>query len=102
MDGLASDISYTASTTDVEATVGYALTYTGVEGLSVSYGAGEVGGKTDGSDGADVTTMKASFAFGPVTAAMSIRKKQVIKLLINGGTKVMMRKKIMYCDLKRL
>ncbi|MDC0898186.1 porin [Candidatus Pelagibacter sp.] len=72
MDGLASDISYTASTTDVEATVGYALTYTGVEGLSVSYGAGEVGGKTDGSDGADVTTMKASFAFGPITAAMSI------------------------------
>jgi outer membrane protein OmpU len=72
MDGLASDISYTASTTDVEATVGYALTYTGVEGLSVSYGSGDVGGKTDGSDGADVTTMKASFAFGPITAAMSL------------------------------
>ena len=38
VDGLGVDTSYTASTTDVEATVGYALTYTGVEGLSVSYG----------------------------------------------------------------
>jgi hypothetical protein len=39
--------------------------------LSVSYGVGATGG-TDASEGADVTTMKASFAFGPVTAAMSI------------------------------
>jgi outer membrane protein OmpU len=72
VDGLAVTTSYTGSSTDAEATIGYALTYTGVEGLSVSYGVGEVAGKTDGSTGADVTTMKASFAFGPVTAAMSI------------------------------
>jgi len=72
MDGLAADVSYTGSGTDAEATVGYALTYTGVEGLSVSYGAGEVAGNTAGTTGADVTTMKASFAFGPITAAMSI------------------------------
>ena len=52
--------------------VGYALTYTGVEGLSVSYGVGEVGDTTAGTGGREVTTMKASFAFGPVTAAMSI------------------------------
>ena len=72
VDGLGVTTSYTGSGTDAEATIGYALTYTGVEGLSVSYGVGEVAGKTDGSTGADVTTMKASFAFGPVTAAMSI------------------------------
>jgi len=72
MDGLATDVSYTGSGSDAEATIGYALTYTGVEGLSVSYGAGEVAGNTAGTTGADVTTMKASFAFGPITAAMSI------------------------------
>jgi len=72
VDGLGVTTSYTGSTTDAEATIGYALTYTGVEGLSVSYGVGEVAGNTAGTTGADVTTMKASFAFGPVTAAMSI------------------------------
>ena len=72
MDGLAADVSYTGSGLGAEATVGYALTYTGVEGLSVSYGMGEVAGNTAGTTGADVMTMKASFAFGPVTAAMSL------------------------------
>ena len=72
VDGLGVTTSYTGSGTDAEATIGYALTYTGVEGLSVSYGVGEVAGNTAGTTGADVTTMKASFAFGPVTAAMSI------------------------------
>ena len=38
----------------------------------LSYGVGEVGRKTAGTTGSDVTTMKASFAFGPITAAMSI------------------------------
>ena len=72
MDGLGVTTSYNFSSAAKEATIGYALTYTGVEGLSVSYGFGEVGGNTAGTTGAEVTTMKASFAFGPITAAMSI------------------------------
>ena len=72
VDGLAADISYNGSSAGEEATVGYAFTYTGVEGLSLSYGAGEKGDTTAGTGGTEVTTMKASFAFGPVTAAMSI------------------------------
>jgi len=72
VDGLAADISYNGSSLGEEATVGYAFTYTGVEGLSLSYGAGEKGDTTAGTGGTEVTTMKASFAFGPVTAAMSI------------------------------
>ena len=72
MDGLNVVTSYNFSAADKEATVGYALTYTGVEGLSLTYAMGEVGGNTAGTTGADVMTMKASFAFGPVTAAMSI------------------------------
>ena len=72
MDGWGVTTSYNMSSAAKEGTIGYALTYTGVEGLSVSYGFGEVGGNTAGTTGADVTTMKASFALGPVTAAMSI------------------------------
>jgi len=72
VDGLAADVSYNGSSAGEEATVGYAFTYTGVEGLSLSYGAGEKGDTTAGTGGTEVTTMKASFAFGPVTAAMSI------------------------------
>ena len=72
VDGLGVVTSYNASSAGEEATIGYALTYTGVEGLSVSYGVGEVGDTTAGTGGREVTTMKASFAFGPVTAAMSI------------------------------
>jgi len=69
VDGLAADISYAGSAAGVEATIGYALTYTGVEGLSLTYGKGERGAT---ASKADIETLKASFAFGPVTAAMSI------------------------------
>jgi len=72
VDGLAADVSYNGSSAGEEATIGYAFTYTGVEGLSLSYGAGAKGDTTAGTGGTEVTTMKASFAFGPVTAAMSI------------------------------
>ena len=72
VDGLAADVSYNGSSAGEEATIRYAFTYTGVEGLSLSYGAGEKGDTTAGTGGTEVTTMKASFAFGPVTAAMSI------------------------------
>jgi len=72
MDGLDVVTSYNMSSAGEEATVGYALTYTGVEGLSLSYGMGEIGDTTAGTGGREITTMKASFAFGPITAAMSI------------------------------
>ena len=83
MDGLGVVTSYNMSGAGTEATVGYALTYTGVEGLSVSYGFGEVGGNTAGTTGADVTTMKASFAFGPITAAMSINDYDITRSTSN-------------------
>jgi outer membrane protein OmpU len=72
VDGLGVTASYNGSSAGEEATIGYALTYTGVEGLSVSYGFGEKGSTTAGTGGIEITTMKASFAFGPITAAMSI------------------------------
>ena len=69
VDGLAADVSYAGSAAGIEATIGYALTYTGVEGLSLTYAKGERG---ETATKGDIETMKASFAFGPVTAAMSI------------------------------
>ena len=69
VDGLAADVSYAGSTTGIEATIGYALTYSGVEGLSLTYAKGERGAAATKGD---IETMKASFAFGPITAAMSI------------------------------
>ena len=72
VDGLGVVTSYNGSSAGEEGTIGYALTYTGVEGLSVSYGVGEVGDTTAGTGGREVTTYKASYAFGPVTAAISM------------------------------
>ena len=68
VDGLAVAASYSGSTTATDSTTAYGLTYTGVEGLSVSYGSGEVGST---SDKGDITTMKASYAMGSFTAAIS-------------------------------
>jgi len=71
VDGLDTKVSYTGASAGKDSQISYALTYSGIEGASISYGFGETGG-TKGSEGTDVTTMKASFAFGPVSAAMSI------------------------------
>ena len=70
MDDLALAVSYSGQTTAVNSTTAFGATYTGVEGLSVSYGVGEAG-STVANTAADVTTMKASYAIGSFTAAMS-------------------------------
>ena len=71
VDGLDTKVSYTGASSGKDSQISYALTYTGIEGASISYGAGETGG-TDAAEGTDVVTMKASFAFGPISAGMSI------------------------------
>ena len=70
IDGVALSASYSGSTTGIKSTTAFAATYTGVEGLSVSYGVGEAG-STTATAAADVTTMKASYAIGSFTAAYS-------------------------------
>ena len=70
MDDLSVSASYSPSGTAVESTTALAFTYTGVEGLSVSYGAGENGSTTATASG-DITTMKASYAIGSFTGAYS-------------------------------
>jgi len=70
VDGLSVSASYSPGGTAVESTSAFAFTYTGIEGLTVSYGAGEAGSTTAGKKG-DVTTMKGSYAIGSFTAAIS-------------------------------
>ena len=66
MDDLAVNISYLPTGSAAQSAVGYSATFSGVDGLSVSYGAG------DGTnDTTDATVLKASYAYGPVTVAWS-------------------------------
>ena len=69
VDGLAAAVSYTNEGETHEASTAFGITYTGVEGLSVSYGQGESSG-TINVDG-DQTIMKASYAIGSFTLAAS-------------------------------
>ena len=71
VDGLSVSASYTPKGTTAESSTAYGLTYTGVEGLSVSYGAGTNDAAAGTAFNADVTTMKASYAYGPITVAYS-------------------------------
>jgi outer membrane protein OmpU len=69
VDGLAAAVSYDSDGENHEASTAFGITYTGVEGLSVSYGQGESSG-TINVDG-DQTIMKASYAIGSFTLAAS-------------------------------
>jgi len=75
VDGVAVSASYTPAGANDESSSAYAVVYTGVEGLTLSYGHGSSDGQAVGSGGstanADTTSMKASYVFGSVTLAYS-------------------------------
>jgi len=73
MDGLAVSASYQPAAGSDESDTAYGLTYTGVEGLTVSYGHGSSDGQAKGSTvvNSDTTSMKASYAMGSFTLAYS-------------------------------
>jgi outer membrane protein OmpU len=68
VDGLTVMASLAPSNATAESHTSFAATYAGVEGLSISYGQGDSGAR--GSI-AETTTMKASYAYGPITVAAS-------------------------------
>ena len=74
VDGLSVSASLSTSGAQTGSTgnnaLGYNATYTGVEGLSVSYGIADIETGAAASDG-DQTVMSASYAYGPVTVAYS-------------------------------
>jgi len=83
VDGVALAVSYNSNQGQDESNTAYSVVYTGVEGLTVSYGHGSsdgdaaraktaAGQATSLSDGdADTTSMKASYVYGSVTLAYS-------------------------------
>ena len=73
MDDLSVSLSYQPAAGSDESDTAYGITYTGVEGLSVSYGHGSADGQAKGSSttNADVSSMKASYAIGSFTLAYS-------------------------------
>ena len=70
MDDLSVSVSYSVGGLGKESSTAYGVTYTGVEGLSVSYGAGEAASRTALLQG-DLTSMSVSYAIGSFTAAVS-------------------------------
>jgi len=70
MDGVSVAVSYSMGGAAVESSTAFGVTYTGVEGLSVSYGEGEAA-STDAAKQADLTSMSLSYAIGSFTAAIS-------------------------------
>jgi outer membrane protein OmpU len=72
MDGVAVNLSYEpqSSGNSIDSGMGYAVTYTGVEGLTLAYSnSDEVGTSADMSG--EQTAWKISYVYGPVTATMT-------------------------------
>jgi len=72
MDGVAVNLSYEpqSSGNSIDSGVGYAVTYTGIEGLTLAYSSSDEVGTTSDLSG-DQTAWKASYAYGPITATIT-------------------------------
>jgi outer membrane protein OmpU len=70
VDGLAITASYNGEA-GAESSSAFGIAFTGVEGLTVNYAIGSDDGAAGTANNADVTSMKASYAVGPVTLAVS-------------------------------
>jgi outer membrane protein OmpU len=68
MDDLTVNVSYEPQANQIDSGTGFAVHYTGVEGLSLSYGIADVVGATNAASG-EQTAYKISYAYGPVTVA---------------------------------
>ena len=68
VDGLSINAGYTPAGDGTDSAASYSATYSGVEGLSVSYGVGE---DTTVGNAGEGTALKASYAYGPVTVGYS-------------------------------
>ena len=79
MDGLEVFLSYDPQSTSeasVKSEIGYGVTYTGVEGLSVSFAEADIETHTAGTSGEN-SAIKAAYAYGPVTVGYSVNEHDV-------------------------
>ena len=72
IDDVAASVSYASDGNNHEGSVAYGLTYSGVEGLAVSFGYGENEGAVNVTD--EQLVAKASYAIGPITAGYSVNQ----------------------------
>jgi len=70
MDGLSVFASYNPQGTAPESETGYGATYTGIDGLTLSYATADENTGVTGTSG-DQTAWKVAYAYGPVTATMT-------------------------------
>jgi outer membrane protein OmpU len=79
MDGVAVNLSYQPqqSGNTIDSAIGYAVTYTGVEGLTLAYSSTDEVGTTSDLSG-EQTAWKVSYVYGPVTATMTQSEFDVV------------------------
>jgi len=70
VDGLSVSASFSPKESGAASSTAWGMTYTGIEGLSASYGQGDKSTGVSTTE-ADATTMKASYAIGSFTVAYS-------------------------------
>jgi outer membrane protein OmpU len=76
IDDVAASVSYASDGNNHEGSLAYGLTYTGVDGLSVSFGYGENNGTVNVRN--EQLVGKASYAVGPITAGYSINQVEKV------------------------
>jgi len=86
VDGLTVTASYNPSGALKNSSTSFALAYTGVDGLAVMYGVGEDDTLTGSS--ADVDTLKATYAYGPITVGYSTTEFDSENTAVDGDQEV--------------
>ena len=81
MDGLAINLSYTphatsSGTTGGKSSMGYGFGYTGIDGLSISYGQTDIEREVAGDKG-EQTVIDLEYAYGPITVGYSVSEYDV-------------------------
>tara|TARA_B110000483_G_scaffold198883_1_gene238303 strand:- start:300 stop:803 length:504 start_codon:yes stop_codon:yes gene_type:complete len=71
VDGLTVAASYVPAGANDESDTAYALTYAGIDGLSISYGHGSDDDAAGTSANGEATSIKATYAYGSLTVAYS-------------------------------
>jgi outer membrane protein OmpU len=69
VDGISANVSYEPTGEGSESAIQYGVTYSGIDGLSVSYATGDDSAPV--GDAGSASVFKASYAYGPVTIAYS-------------------------------
>jgi len=79
VDGVGITLSYNPhndTETDSKGSIGYGISYSGIDGLSVKYASASIATHATGTDG-DNTALSVQYAYGPVTVGYSMNEHDV-------------------------